>query len=198
MRAFQHVVVSRADIAKLDNAFCFSFIFVEQVEKQCSVCNLEVVVGLLNLVGVENVTIGDVANPFNIKYILNALDIHSQTLQAVRDFYSYRLNVDAANLLEISELGDFHTIQPNLPAQAPSAQSRRFPVILNKADIMLLLMNAQLSQTLQVQLLNVFRGRFNDNLKLMMLEQTVRVVAITAVCRTTGRLNVANAPILRS
>ena len=198
MGAFQNVIISRTDITKLDNALSFCFIFVEQVKQQRGVCYLEVVEGLLYLVGVENVTVGDVANPLDIEYVFYALDIHSQTLQAVRDFNGYRLNVNAAHLLEVGELGDFHTIQPNLPAKAPSAQSRRFPVILYKADIMLLLMNAELSQALQVQLLNVFRRGLYDNLELMMLEQTVRVITVTAVCRAAGRLYVSHTPGLRS
>ena len=48
---------------------------------------MEVVVGLLHLVGVEEIAIGDVVNPFYIVHVFHALDVHSQTLQAVGDFF---------------------------------------------------------------------------------------------------------------
>jgi hypothetical protein len=51
---------------------------------------------------------------------------------------------------------------------------------------MLLLMNAELSQALQIQLLNVFRRGLNDNLELMMLEQTVWVITVTSAGRREG------------
>ena len=198
MGAFQNIIVSGADVAQFDNAFCFSFIFIEQVKEQFGISNLEVVVGLFNFVGVEYVTIGYAIYPFNVVNVFNALDIHSQTFQTVGNFYSNRFYVKATNLLEVGELGNFHTVQPNFPTQAPSAQGGRFPVIFYKADVMFFLTNAKFSQALEIQVLDIFRRGFHDYLVLVMLEQTVRVVTITTVSRTTGRFNISDVPRFRT
>ena len=118
----------------------------------------------------EDVAISYSVHPFNIKNIFDALDIHSQTFQTIRDLNRDRFHVDTANLLEIGELRDLHTIQPDLPAQSPGSQSRRFPVILNKTDIVFFLPDAQLRQALQIQLLDIIRRRLDNDLILMMLE----------------------------
>jgi hypothetical protein len=63
------------------------------------------------------------------------LQVHGDAFEAVGDLASDRLAVQAADLLEIGELRDFHAVQPDFPTQAPSAQGRRFPVVLDKADV---------------------------------------------------------------
>ncbi len=73
--------------------------------------------------------------PDEVVHALHALQIHGQALQAVGDLAGQRLAVDAADLLEIGELGDFHAVEPDLPAQPPGAQRGVFPVIFNEADI---------------------------------------------------------------
>ena len=108
------------------------------------------------------------------------------------------MQVDAAHLLEVGELAHFHAVEPHFPAQAPGTQGRRFPVVFHKADIVLLLMNAQLGQALQIELLDIFRRGLNDDLELMMLEQTVGVIAITTVSGATGGLYISHTPGLRA
>ena len=145
----------------------------------------------------EHVPVGHVVHPFQVVHVFHALDVHGQTFQAVRDFYSHRFDVQAAHLLEVRELGDFHAIQPDFPAHAPGPQGRGFPVIFYETDIVFFRVNAQFPQAFQVQLLDVGRGRFHDDLELVMLEQSVRVVTVTAVRRTTGRFYVAHVPGFR-
>ena len=65
----------------------------------------------------------------------DALHVHRQAFDAVGDFARNRLAFEAADLLEVGELGDLHAVQPDFPAQAPGAQRRRFPVVLDEADI---------------------------------------------------------------
>src|SRR3546814_18647532 len=60
---------------------------------------------------------------------VDILDIHGEAFEAVGQLARDRLAVEAAHLLEISELGDFHPVAPDLPAQPPCAQCRRFPEI---------------------------------------------------------------------
>ncbi|KAA6429983.1 MAG: hypothetical protein FRX49_00414 [Trebouxia sp. A1-2] len=56
-----------------------------------------------------------------------------------------------------------------------------YPVVLNKADIMGLSINAKCLQAAQIQLLGVARIRLHDDLKLSVALHSVGVVAIPAV-----------------
>jgi len=55
----------------------------------------------------------------------------------------WNAEVKTADLLEISKLCDFHAVEPHFPAQSPGTQCRRFPVILDEADIMIQRTNAE-------------------------------------------------------
>ena len=105
--------------------------------------------------------------------------------------------IDTADLLEISELRDFHSVQPHFPTDPPGAERGRLPVILDKADIMLLRHDPQLPQRLQIDFLNIIGRRFHDDLKLMVLIQTVRIIAVTSVIRAAGRFHIRHIPRLR-
>src|SRR5574344_533446 len=142
----------------------------------------------------EHIAISNSIHPLNIVNILHALNVHSQSFQAVRNFYSYRFNINTAYLLEVSELSNFHAIQPYFPPHAPRTQGRRFPIVFYETNIMLCSMNTKHFQALQIQFLDVLRRWLHNNLKLMVLEQTVRIVTITTISRTSGRLNITNIP----
>ena len=60
--------------------------------------------------------------PHQIEYALDVLQVHGDAFQAIGDFTGDRAAFQAADLLEIGELGDFHAVQPDLPAQSPRAQ----------------------------------------------------------------------------
>ena len=62
--------------------------------------------------------------------------LYGDPLQPVGDFTADRFAVQAADLLKICKLGDFHPVKPDLPAQAPGAEGGGFPVIFHKADVM--------------------------------------------------------------
>src|SRR5260364_18413 len=53
------------------------------------------------------------------------------------DFSEHWRAVQSADLLEVGELGDFHTVQPDFPTQPPRAERRVFPIIFDKAHIVL-------------------------------------------------------------
>ena len=55
----------------------------------------------------------------------------------------HRLAIEAADLLEIGELRDLHAVEPDFPAQAPGAERRRFPVVLDEADVVLARIDAE-------------------------------------------------------
>ena len=76
-------------------------------------------------------------DPFQVVDIVHPLQVHGDSFAAIGDLDRYGLQLDAARLLKIGELGDLHPVQPDLPAQTPGAQRGGFPVILDEADIVL-------------------------------------------------------------
>jgi hypothetical protein len=98
-------------------------------------------------------------------------------------------------LLEVGELGDFHAVQPDFPAQAPGTQRRAFPVVLDEAYIVLFQVQAQRLQRAKVEVEDVFRRRFQHHLVLVIVLQAVRVFAVAAILRAA---HVGGAPRLRS
>ena len=136
--------------------------------------------------------------PNEVVHIFHALQIHGETLDTVGDFAKYRGAVDTADLLEVGELGYFHAVEPNLPTQTPSAESRIFPVVFDKADVVYFRVDTQFAQGIKVEVLNIGWCRFERNLELIVVLQAVGVVAIAAVFGAAAGLNVSGKPRLRA
>ena len=92
----------------------------------------EVIGGLFHFVLVIDVAIRDAPRrtlgPEKVIDALDALEIHREPLEPVGDLAHHRAAVEPARLLEVGELRDFHAVQPDLPAESPGAERRRFPV----------------------------------------------------------------------
>ena len=136
--------------------------------------------------------------PADVAEIAHALQGHGDALQAVGDLDRDRVERHAARLLEVGELGDFLPVQPDFPAQAPGAQRGRFPVVFDKADVVLARVDAQRFQRLQVELLRVAGIGLEDDLELVVLLQAVGVLAVAAIIRADGGLDVGHVPRLRA
>ena len=65
------------------------------------------------------------------------LHVHGQPFEPVGEFARDRQAVEAAHLLKIGELRHLHAVAPDLPAETPGAERRRFPVVLDEADVVL-------------------------------------------------------------
>ena len=89
----------------------------------------------------------------------------------------------AANLLEIGELADLHAITPDLPAKPPRAKSGAFPVILNKADVVQVHVDADCLKRPQIQLLQVRWRRFDQHLILVIVLEPVWVLTVAPISR---------------
>ena len=66
---------------------------------------------------------------------VDVLQVHRDALEAVGELARDGPAVDAADLLEIRELADFQAVEPHLPAEAPGAERRRLPVVLDEAHV---------------------------------------------------------------
>ncbi len=74
-----------------------------------------------------------------VEDIVDTLHIHGEALEPVGEFARDWLAIDAADLLEIGELRHFHAVAPDFPAQAPGAERRAFPIVLDEADVVVAL-----------------------------------------------------------
>ena len=80
----------------------------------------------LDLVLVKHIAVGDwtvcSTGPYQIEHTLDVLQIHRDALKPVGDFTGHRFALQTTDLLEVSELCDLHTVQPDFPAQSPGTQ----------------------------------------------------------------------------
>ena len=134
-----------------EQAFGLGFVAVELVEQPGGVAVFKVVGGLFDFVLVVHVAVGEFVacgrnRPNQVVHVFHTLQIHGQAFDAVGDFAEHGGAVDAADLLEIGKLGDFHAVEPHFPAQAPRAERGVFPVVFDKADVVDFGVNAQLFQ----------------------------------------------------
>ena len=100
--------------------------------------------------------------------------------------------------MKIGELGHFHPVQPDFPAQAPRAESRVFPVILDEADIVLFQVQAELCQRAEVKFKDIGWRWLQHDLKLIVVLQPIRIFAVAAVFWPTRRLHVCSLPGFRA
>src|ERR1700758_1011237 len=92
-----------------------------------SVGQLKIIGGEFPLGPLEDLAISDAIGPcrpvvVEIEHALDTLNIHCQPLEPIGQLGRNRVAFDSANLLEIGELANLHSVNPDLPAEAPGAQ----------------------------------------------------------------------------
>src|SRR6266404_970959 len=199
----QALVISRQRQAAVDQPAAFLLGIGEMSDKTTGVGEFEIVGREFPLGPLEDLTVGDAAGAgdaivVEVEDALDTLDKHRQPLEPVGQLCRNRVAIDPADLLEIGELADLHTVEPNLPAETPGAQSRAFPIVLHKADVVQRWIDPDGRKTREVELLAVCRRRLEDYLELIEMLQPVRVFAITAIGRPARRLDVGGTPGLGS
>ena len=198
MRGFEHLLVGRQRQVEVDQ---FARLFLAGVEpgKECvDIRVFEVVAGLLDLVLVEHLAVGYRASagvgPDQVENAVHLLQIHRQALGPVGDFTHHRPALQAARLLEVGELRDFHAVQPDFPTQPPRAERGRLPVVFDETDVVHARIDADGFQRAQIQLLKVVGRGLHHDLVLVVMLQPVGVFAVAPVGRPAARLNVSRVP----
>ncbi len=113
----------------------------ELLEQHHCVGIFEIVPGVFLLGLQEHVAVCDflvavAAIEVEVHDAVDALQITGEPLEPVGELAGHRRAFDARDLLEVSELRYFHAVAPAFPPQAPRAERRAFPVVLDKADVM--------------------------------------------------------------
>ena len=201
MRRRQHLFVGGKSEVEPNQTFDLMLSMIERIEERGDIGLFEVVLRLLDFVLVVNVAIGDATKrpirPHQVENAFDILQIHRKPLEAIGDLASNRTTLEPADLLEVGELSHLHTIQPNLPTEAPGTERRRLPVVFDEANIMNGRIEADRTQGVQIHFLNIVRRWLDNNLILIIVLQAKRVIAISTISRSPARLYIGRAPGLR-
>jgi hypothetical protein len=152
---------------------------------------------LLHFLAEPYIPVFHAGRPFQVVHAVHPLQRHGDPLEPIGQLGGNRREFEPAGLLEVGELGNFHPVEHHLPANAPGAERRRFPVVLFEPDVVLPRVDAARLEALQIELLHLVRRRLQNDLELMVLERAVRVFPEAAVRRTSGGLHVGDIPMRR-
>ncbi len=167
----------------------------EQVEQAVGVRDLEIPRRHLLLIVEEDIAVSRSSIvELQVEHIVDALDVHRQPLEPVGQLARDRPALEPADLLEVSELRHFHAVAPHFPAEAPGAERRAFPIVLDEADVVLQRVDADRGQAAEIELLQVGRARLQHHLILVIMAEPVGVLAIAAVGRPAARLDIGRLP----
>ena len=181
MAGLHAIVEGRCGQIRCAQPRAFFFETVEQFVMQRRVAFLEVVPRVLHFVLVVDVAVGDGVVVLQLEDIVDALQIHAQAFESVGDFAHDGFEIDAADLLEVSELRDFHAIEPYFPAETPCAEGGGFPVVVDEADVVLFGIDSDFAERSDVQVEDVERAGLEHDLELVVVLHAVGVVAVAAV-----------------
>src|SRR6266849_4964869 len=159
---------------------------------------IEAVFGKLLFFHQPDVAIGLVQGPAQVINAFHALEEGTNALKTIGEFGENGTQNDPAALLEVGELRDLETVQKYLPADAPSAEGGRLPVVLFETNVMLFQVDAQGRETLQIDILHILRRGFEDHLKLEMLVQAIGILTIAPVGGPTAGLHITDSIGMRS
>ena len=183
MGALQAHVVGGKQQVPLHEPGGFLLAGLEGPAERSHVGDVEIELGELALLAVTQVPVGDVGRPVEIVNVVLLLEKHLQSLEAVGDFDGDGRKVDPAALLEIRELSDLQAVEQDLPAHAPGADRRRFPVVLVEAEVVVAKGDPERREAPDINVLDVAGRGLHDDLILKMLLHAVGVLAVAAVRR---------------
>ena len=148
----------------------------------------EDVARLLDLVPQPDIAILHATRPLEIVDVVDALQDHRQTFEAIREFGRNGRQLDATGLLKVRELRNLEAVEENLPTNPPGADCRRLPVVVLEANVVLPEVDPACVEAIQIELLHIIGSGFEHNLKLVMLEQAVGIFAEASVGRIFDHL----------
>ena len=198
MGTFNDIVVSRQHQAPCQRVFRLLGEQRKHLPQVGHIGNFIVVSGMFAFRHLVHIAIGAAFVPADKLEIAYFLQAHGNALKPISDLDRGHVQNDPARLLEVGELSDFLTVQPDFPSETPGRERRRFPVIFHKADIMLRRINTQGKQRIEIEFLRVARIGLEDDLELSMLLKAVWVDPVAPVVRSDRRFHVRDTPGLRT
>ncbi len=197
MGAFEVVVVRGDDELRIQTAARFAFIGVIDAFQRIDIGDVEVIFAVLDLRLEQHIPIAHAGAEIHFPDAVRALQGEGDAVEAVGDFDGDGIELRAARLLEVGELGDLLAVEPHFPTKAPGAEGGAFPVVFDEADIMLAGIDADRFEALEIGFLRVAGIGFEDDLQLEVHLHAVGVVAETAVVGADARFDIDHIPRLR-
>src|SRR6266403_1138624 len=188
-----NAVLPFQSLEAIEEFFGLLFVQLEFGANRGRIAAIKTVFGKLLLLHQADVAVSFVRGPAQGVDALHTLEERANAFEAVGEFDGDGVEVDAAALLEVGELGDLETVEQNLPADAPCAERRGFPVVLFKTNVVLLEVDADGAEALEVDILHIDRRGLQDHLKLGMLVKTIGVLPVAAVGGPTTGLDISHA-----
>ena len=194
MRGLDAAIIRRQDQSLLAQPLAFRLIGREDGHQRLHIGDLEVVLRELDFILVVDVAIGHPVRPEQVEDVVHALQVHGDPLGPVGELGRDRIQFNPPHFLEIRELGDLHPVEPHLPPEPPGAERRRLPVVLHESDVVLLGIDAERAKALEIEVLDIVRRGFQDDLVLVVMLEAVGIFSIPPVRRPPAGLHVGRAP----
>src|SRR5262245_18239586 len=134
--------MTRAFVAFGEQRLALGLGVAEMPQQELRVGLLEIVAGVF-LLGLEkDLAVGGLvlalaAVEIEIEHVVDVLHIHGEAFEPVSQLARDGIAVEAADLLKIGELRHLHAVEPHFPAEAPGAERRALPIVLDEADVVL-------------------------------------------------------------
>ena len=194
MGALEDLVVGGEDdrVFHREQALAFLFVEIEELPEHLDVGKLEVVFRELILVLKADLGVFDAGSPFDVVNAFDVLEEGNQALESIGELGGDEVEIEAAALLEVGELGDFEAVEHDLPADAPGAEGRGFPVVLFELDVVLGEVDADGFEAAEVLIDDVGGRGLEDDLELLVLIEAIGVFAVAAVGGAAAGLNISD------
>jgi hypothetical protein len=190
-------------LALVQQRAAFALGVLEVTEQQLGVGEFEIEARIFLLGLEEHVAVGDLfragaAVEIDLVDAVDALHVHRQAFEAVGQLPRDRRAFEAGDLLKIGELRDLHAVAPAFPAQAPGAQRRALPIVLDEAHVVQRGVDADRGERFEIELLQVLRRRLHDHLELVIVLQAIGVLAVAPILGTARGLHIGRLPGFRA
>src|SRR5579883_2386574 len=166
---------------------------VEELPEHFDVGEFKVVFRELALVLEADLAVFDAGRPFDVVDAIDVLEESGDALQAISQFGGYQVEIEATALLKVGELGDLEAVEHHLPADAPGTEGWSFPIVLFELDVVLGEVDSDGGEAAEVLVDDVGGGRFEDDLKLLVLVEAIGIFAVAAVGGAAAGLDVSDA-----
>ena len=164
------------------------------MEKHVYIGVLKVVGGVFHLALPIDIAVVEVFVPADVEEVVDILQIECNALKAVGNFGADRLKFNAPHLLEIGKLRYFRAVPPHLPSESGGTERRRFPVVLNKADVVFARRDTEVIEALKIERQHVFRCGLQDYLILVIRAEPEGVFGVSAIGWPAHRFYVCDLP----
>src|SRR5579875_1757874 len=152
----------RRETGEQIRAFCF--VLAKQAPQAVYIRKLKIVSGKLFFFRQPDIGILYTRRPLDLIHAVDVLQKRDNALESISDLGRNEFQIHTAALLEIGKLRDLETVEHHLPANAPSSQRWRFPVIFFELNIVFAKIDADRAEATEILIQHIVRRGLQNNL----------------------------------